>query len=626
MEAISVGSDPRLYFQVGKIKISEGMKCLQELVQWYKSNFTPENAAILDESMTYLQSLQRQVQETIEIKQQNDKFRTTLNEEMVLDANLENSLGFKRKRCSNDWENFIFVDSNGEERAQCKYCKRDIVVSSKRETRFLKCHLQICPNLRNPNAGANKAKEECVVDRELNGFDVIRKIIKYGLNGIKNGIVDVYKQEKDELCGYLEKIPSHFTLAFEVFSTRDSSLSYLAIKVGFIDDSWKQKARIICLEEVFLGPYEKVLKRLLENFNIDKKICFVHCSYFSSAKIKRINDIFERGSLPIIVNFVPVFSLLEHLEHHVLWGGWPYKILDKVRSLVGYVRSSTNGNKFQSSVKKALSMGKKITSQNFPPEPYENVYLLEWVIGYKEALFELGHIDTNCNSINFTKEDWDKTIALHSILKVVKGAFRSLYNCKIITALLHFQVVFDIYFNLLQWKNSDDHYVREIASGFGEFCDQLWNNCKILVMNVIVDPRFKMDGIEQWFKESYGNEADTYLQQIIEVTTNVYIEYARGINYGDSAISNASPEVELNSYFKDPKVDSGEEFDILTWWHLNASTYPTLARIARDFLPVPKFTGFGYSVVADDEQILMNPDLDGYLKLVMLQTKLWLSY
>ncbi|XP_044466104.1 zinc finger BED domain-containing protein RICESLEEPER 3-like isoform X1 [Mangifera indica] len=210
-------------------------------------------------------------------------------------------------------------------------------------------------------------------------------------------------------------------------------------------------------------------------------------------------------------------------------------------------------------LKKALSMGKKITSQSFPTE-HENVHLLGCVIGYKEAFCELEHIDTNLNSINFTKEDWDKTVALHRLLKVVKGALHSLYKGKK-AALVHLQVVFDIYFNLLQWKNSDDHYVQGIASGSGAFCDHLWSTCQ--VMNVILDPRYKMDGIEQWFKESNGNEADTYLQQIIEVTRNVYIEYARGINYGDRAISSASPEVELNSYFKDPKVHSGGEFDIL---------------------------------------------------------------
>ncbi|XP_044465623.1 uncharacterized protein LOC123195833 isoform X3 [Mangifera indica] len=63
MEAISIGSDPRFYFQVGKIKINEGMKSLQDLVYWCKDNLSSENDGILHEAMTYFQSLQRQIQE-----------------------------------------------------------------------------------------------------------------------------------------------------------------------------------------------------------------------------------------------------------------------------------------------------------------------------------------------------------------------------------------------------------------------------------------------------------------------------------------------------------------------------------------------------------------------------------
>ncbi|MFV1321286.1 hypothetical protein QMK96_29685, partial [Klebsiella pneumoniae] len=55
--------DPQDYFQEGKKKITEGIKCLHDLVQWCKNNLSPENVRILNETMTYLQSLQPQIQE-----------------------------------------------------------------------------------------------------------------------------------------------------------------------------------------------------------------------------------------------------------------------------------------------------------------------------------------------------------------------------------------------------------------------------------------------------------------------------------------------------------------------------------------------------------------------------------
>ncbi|KAJ0092768.1 hypothetical protein Patl1_26433 [Pistacia atlantica] len=61
MEARTMEFDPQLYlyFQMGKETISEGMKRLQNLANWYNS--LPEKAGIFDEIVSYLQSLQRQI-------------------------------------------------------------------------------------------------------------------------------------------------------------------------------------------------------------------------------------------------------------------------------------------------------------------------------------------------------------------------------------------------------------------------------------------------------------------------------------------------------------------------------------------------------------------------------------
>jgi len=46
----------------------------------------------------------------------------------------------------------------------------------------------------------------------------------------------------------------------------------------------------------------------------------------------------------------------------------------------------------------------------------------------------------------------------------------------------------------------------------------------------------------------------------------------------------SSPKSELDLYMKELKVPAVEEFDILAWWRGNAPFYPTLARMARDYL------------------------------------------
>ena len=45
---------------------------------------------------------------------------------------------------------------------------------------------------------------------------------------------------------------------------------------------------------------------------------------------------------------------------------------------------------------------------------------------------------------------------------------------------------------------------------------------------------------------------------------------------------------ELTNYFNTPTpFESDETFDILKWWRNNVKTYPTLSRMAQDFLAIP---------------------------------------
>lgn len=47
---------------------------------------------------------------------------------------------------------------------------------------------------------------------------------------------------------------------------------------------------------------------------------------------------------------------------------------------------------------------------------------------------------------------------------------------------------------------------------------------------------------------------------------------------------------ELVAYLEGDLIPQNVPFDILKWWKENASTYPTLARMARDVLAIPGST------------------------------------
>ncbi|KAK0595744.1 hypothetical protein LWI29_009640 [Acer saccharum] len=128
----------------------------------------------------------------------------------------------------------------------------------------------------------------------------------------------------------------------------------------------------------------------------------------------------------------------------------------------------------------------------------------------------------------------------------------------------------------------------------------------VLAVAAVLDPRFKMDVVKYWYKKIYGSECETQLTTFTNYFIRVYNEYEKGTNdEKNSSISYKmldpsgkphksshdldhvqSLNFELHLYLEDVKFPLIEDFDILEWWRVNTQYFPTLAKMARDFLAV----------------------------------------
>ncbi|XP_044465461.1 zinc finger BED domain-containing protein RICESLEEPER 1-like [Mangifera indica] len=677
MESISFGSDPRFYFQVGKIKISKGMKCLQDLVHWCKNNLTPESAGILHESIAYLQSLQRQAQEIESVAQQRGAAPASFNvngtnlhrgqvveslaqrgEAFVSNSYIngqmnhkgDNSSCFKRKRWSNVWEDFTkYVGKDEKEWTKCKHCKKEFVGSSKSETAYHDNHLKSCLGLRNPGGLGDKAKEISLIDRELNDSDLLRKIIKYGLNGIKDDILNIYEQEKDKLHKYLEKLPGCVNVTIEDLLI-DNFYVYFAT-VWYIDDNWELKKMIfhfenddakkgiIHLENDYIdtmgGLNENSLKHFFHVWNIDKKILSMDvdctCEFDENKVDKWLN---ERASLPFIGNYCKCYVFLLQFEEKVISEVSKNDIFMKLRNLENYYITSSNKYMFELAAKKVESLGKKAT---FTFHHRFSVYfdLLVLVMGNKEAFCELEHTDYDFKCIDF---DWDDATSLHSfwvVLKDMENDIGKLMDSESKLANECFPIVYDFFSKMLQFKKTENQYLRHAALLCREYIDEYCSNSKLLyVITVILDPRFKLDIVEHFYKEIYDDETDLHFKKIFDSVTNIYNEYAKDVKlkgraYAFSQHANvvALTKSEFDRYLTDSKVPLYEEFDILEWWRVNSPTYPTLAMMARDFLSIPiaKRDRLDSSSLEDEIEDIYTSKLDVDLKCGLVCLKVWLN-
>ncbi|KAJ0035542.1 hypothetical protein Pint_25916 [Pistacia integerrima] len=348
----------------------------------------------------------------------------------------------------------------------------------------------------------------------------------------------------------------------------------------------------------------------------------------------------ERSSLPFGGKLLPISWLTENLR---IENGpkWMENLLKKIEKSFKYVfETPSNNEKFRSALYKAKSMGIQMTTfHSLVPLTWHSkgFKTLEKAVAFKEAFCVLEQIDPDFESINLSKQEWDEAIVAFECAKVLKDVAESLSESKYTTSNVYFPKVCFLYMKLLQWEKGNNFYVSEIASYIREkYFNKYWSTFELaLVIAIVLDPRFKLDIVECWYKDIYGyDEAKRHFKEITDDVKTVYFKYAKGPTMFDamgrpcSSSQNTSAQQELDHYLKEPKFPSIEEFDILAWWCDNSANFPTLARMASDFLAIPiSNTGISDppSLKVEFQNIFYSKSLDVEIRNALICAKSWLE-
>ncbi|XP_044498568.1 zinc finger BED domain-containing protein RICESLEEPER 4-like isoform X2 [Mangifera indica] len=572
-------------------------------------------------------------QEITQIREQNAYFEPTLNKEseMAMNTSMESSSSIKRRKLkSKVWEDFIkYEDKEKKEWAKCKHCEKVFVGSSKSGTTHLNNHLKSCQGLRTLGGVADKGKMKSVIGPNLNGSELVSRIIKYGLNDIKDDILVIYEQKKCNFHGYLDKLPSHFSVTIEWWD------AFWYLRIWFVDDSWELRNMIINFNN--RGDVYELVKSVLMDWNIHRKICSViischHPLIYVEQNENLKNWLKEQGSVPFIVaSYLHEFAFSEiqaNLSFHKLKEISPNKILTKASDLQSYVSKSSNDLSFNNAVTEATSKGKIVTSQSVPQTSCQDESLFEWVVGCKEVFCELEHRYPDFKSMNFTKEEWDDATLMYGCWQVMKDLKKE------IDSLLDASKTVNVYFSIFcyfflrfdQLRKSDNSYLHTIASCCLEHVE-CWEYCGLVKEVIILDPRCKRETLESYYKMIYGNDAEACFDKMIDDVKNFFSNCVKGISSSCSSHDyNTTLESELDSYLKE-KHPEDEGLDVLQWWHDKSLIYPTLARIACYFLSISIKTpdlDLDDSLRGEIDDILLG-SLDDDLKYKLACTKIWLN-
>ncbi|KAK0572368.1 hypothetical protein LWI29_030570 [Acer saccharum] len=528
----------------------------------------------------------------------------------------------QRKVRSDVWKNFEkYKDEDGKDRAKCNICEKVFDGSSTKGTTHLRNHFKSCQKKNEGGGSGDKPAENSVMDQPLNHMDRAKMLIKKSSwflplpDSIEGDvIIRVYNEEKEKLRICFEKLHCRFCLIISnvLFG------KYTCFMVQFIDDDWKLKEKIISFKCIEGDQIMEVLKNVLSEWgiynNISSMVIDGHSDKYVMSSNERENWFNSQGSLLFnskllcFIDFEYISIICSDFISNIM------KVLyDRMNTIFNYITETSSKNEtFQSAVDRARSLGKKVTAEVIPTKQefisIDIVGLLEIALGLKEAFLELENMDHGFKSINLSKEEWFQTTIFYEFYEDLTDD-TLLY--KYVTANLCFSWLCSIYTKSLVLVKFNSFISEEGSFGFTRGAKKYWDEYNlVLAVAAVLDPRFKMDIVKHWYKKIYGGECETRLAIFTDYFTSVYNEYAKGTNNFQSSTSGSnsykmldpsgkphrsshddldhhrSLNTELHLYLEEVKFPLLQEFDILEWWRVCTQCFPTLARMAHDFLSI----------------------------------------
>ncbi|TXG67569.1 hypothetical protein EZV62_008844 [Acer yangbiense] len=533
----------------------------------------------------------------------------------MVGLNIGKSSHAKQKKLRSDvWTKFEkFKDNDGNDLAKCNLCEKLFNGSSKKGTTHLKNHFKSCQNKRNEGGASgsgDKPAGNSVTYQQLDHLDWVRTCIKQCYRDLPKqvgdaDIINVYNEEKEKLRIYFEKLNCRFSLMIK--NMVDGKYTWFV--VHFIDDDWKLEKKMIGFKCIEGDQNMKVLKNVLSDFGID------HDNISSMVTDGDDSDIYVLSSDESENRFSGQGSLLSNckfcVRNYVHIETTCQDFVDEMGEVLrghmskifNYItETSLKNGTFQIAIDRARALGKEVTAKDIPTEEE-----IEEMIGF-------------------------------DVLKIALEAdfgriYRDLVGCE--TGNIYFHVLCRMYKKSLVLVTLNPSISGETYLRFVKDAKKCWDQCNlILAVAAVLDPRFKMDIVKQWYKKIYGDEYETQLEIFRDYFNSVYNEYAKGIDNFQSSISydisgNSSHDqdsgrsfnFELHLYLKDfPLI---KDFDILKWWRLHSRNFPTLAKMARDFLSI-KITTRDYMSMSFYHYCTKDFDSD-IVKEAFLCTKYWLT-
>ncbi|XP_076951352.1 zinc finger BED domain-containing protein RICESLEEPER 2-like [Bidens hawaiensis] len=509
----------------------------------------------------------------------------------------------KRKLTSIVWNHFEKMTINGEDKAECHYCKRKLGAKSENGTRHLLDHYnKFCPkrnqrdirqqvlgmgqkttdgqtNLTCLNFDPDKSRKdlaEMVIVHEyplvivehhkfrkfVTGLQPLFKVPSR--NTLKSDILKIYDFQKEKTMGILEKNQSRIAITTDMWTSGNQKKGFMSITAHLIDEKWEMQSRIMRFIYVPSPHTAEVLAEVLYqsmcDWNIDRKISTVTVDNCSTNDLM-IHYLLDKLSLSSLILGGELFHMrcCAHILNLIVQDGLSVigEGIERIReSVVFWTGTQKRVEKFEEAARHlAIDCSKKLPLDC--KTRWNSTYLmLKVAILYKEVFKRLKQRETQYKTLP-TERDWELGSSICDKLSLFYELTLMFSGTKYPTANVFFPSICEIKSSLGIWKEDRDPMIKMMAEKMIVKFDKYWSVIHgVMGVAAVLDPRYKLKAMEFAFPKIYGYEksesAIIKLKELVYRLFQDYESYSQGTSRDDgvrSSQNNAGGGRFFNEYF-----------------------------------------------------------------------------
>ncbi|XP_059291260.1 zinc finger BED domain-containing protein DAYSLEEPER-like [Lycium ferocissimum] len=454
---------------------------------------------------------------------------------------------------------------------------------------------------------------------------------------IQEHIFNIYLSEKQSLLNIIGAIPGRVSLTLDL-RISDQNLGYVFLTGYFVDCDWKLRCRLL---NVIMVPFpdsdvafNHAVAACLTDWCLETKLFTLTLDH-SVANVnvrKNLGHLLSIKGGNILNGQLIIGSccarVLSHLAQDALDS--TRAIVEKVRQSVKFVKTADAHEEKFLELKRQLQVPSAKELIVDDQTKWDTTYQMLITASELKEVFSCLDTSDPDYKVTPTMDEWKQVEILCAYLKLFFDAANILTSPTYSTADVLFHEVWKIQLDLMQAARGQDHFVRNLTKPLHEKFDKYWNDCNlVLAVAVVMDPRFKMKIVEFTFNKIYGEEAESWIKIVDEGVHEVFCDYIvqslppppasfvdeandnfviksefshedgflpNGDTFADfdvylhDIMSNQQMKTELDQYLEESLMPRSQDFDVLGWWRINRSKYPTLSKMASDILSIPVST------------------------------------